>query len=130
MLNLLIALLSLITPENQLLQAQIRVESSFNTFALHKAENSKGLLQIRPIVLDDIEQFYKIKIAHKECYNPKIAIWIWQTYLDLWISRQNLPNTLENRARIWNGGPSGWKKQSTLKYWNKIQANLIIGELK
>ena len=32
--------------------------------------------------------------------------------------------TYEVYARIWNGGPDGWKKRSTLKYWKKVKKEL------
>jgi len=32
--------------------------------------------------------------------------------------------TNEKLARNWNGGWSGYKKQSTLKYWHKVKAQL------
>jgi len=30
--------------------------------------------------------------------------------------------TDERAARIWNGGPTGYKKQSTVKYWNNVKS--------
>lgn len=30
--------------------------------------------------------------------------------------------SLERIARNWNGGPSGYKKDSTLPYWNKVES--------
>lgn len=32
--------------------------------------------------------------------------------------------TLEIYARIWNGGAYGWRKQSTLKYWEKVKKEM------
>jgi len=32
--------------------------------------------------------------------------------------------TMEDIARIWNGGPNGYKKPSTVKYWNRIQSRM------
>ena len=34
------------------------------------------------------------------------------------------PVTDEDRARIWNGGPNGYKKQATVKYWKKVKEHL------
>ena len=36
-------------------------------------------------------------------------------------SRLGRPVTDEDRARIWNGGPNGYKKRATLKYWEKVR---------
>jgi hypothetical protein len=35
--------------------------------------------------------------------------------------------TLEVLARIWNGGPRGWQKMATGKYWAKVKAVLEDG---
>ncbi len=32
--------------------------------------------------------------------------------------------TDEDRARIWNGGPNGYKKKATIKYWLKVKKEL------
>lgn len=32
--------------------------------------------------------------------------------------------TAETYARIWNGGPDGWKKRSTVKYWKKVKKEI------
>jgi len=32
--------------------------------------------------------------------------------------------TIEDYARIWNGGPNGYKIQATVKYWNKVKKEL------
>ena len=41
------------------------------------------------------------------------------------IIRQNTDNpTDEILARNWNGGWKGYKKKSTLKYWNKVRKEL------
>lgn len=30
----------------------------------------------------------------------------------------------EEKARKWNGGPSGHRNKATIKYWEKVKANL------
>ena len=40
--------------------------------------------------------------------------------------RLGRPVTLEDIARIHNGGPNGYKKQSTIPYWKKVQCLLRI----
>jgi len=32
--------------------------------------------------------------------------------------------TDEDRARIWNGGPMGWRNKATIGYWNKVKKHL------
>jgi hypothetical protein len=37
--------------------------------------------------------------------------------------------TLEDKARIWNGGPGGWKKSATIVYWAKVQKAIRRNEM-
>jgi hypothetical protein len=38
--------------------------------------------------------------------------------------RLGRPVTDQDRARIWNGGPNGYKKKATLGYWAKVRKEL------
>jgi len=40
------------------------------------------------------------------------------------------PVTYEVLARIHNGGPLGWKKEATVKYWLKVKAEMEKGGAK
>lgn len=46
----------------------------------------------------------------------------WQHYATF--ERLGHKPTFEDKARIHNGGPDGWKKASTLKYWHKVKTVL------
>lgn len=47
-----------------------------------------------------------------------------QAYMDRYATERRLghPATDEDIARIHNGGPNGYRKPSTVKYWRKIRA--------
>ena len=51
---------------------------------------------------------------------------VMQAYMDRYATEARLghPATDEDIARIHNGGPYGFRKSSTLKYWEKVQAYL------
>lgn len=51
-----------------------------------------------------------------EAYARRIVLAYLSRYCKVW--------TDENVARIHNGGPSGGKRQSTVKYWRKVEKNL------
>lgn len=40
------------------------------------------------------------------------------------VRRLGRPVTDQDRARIWNGGPNGYKKTATIKYWTKVRKEL------
>jgi hypothetical protein len=60
--------------------------------------------------------------------DPRAARRMWDLYLDFygreyWRQTGRTP-TDEVYARIWNGGPQGWKRASTLPYWRQVRAAL------
>lgn len=46
----------------------------------------------------------------------------WTHYGKVYAARTGKPVTYEVLARIHNGGPYGWKKPSTKRYWAKVKA--------
>ena len=54
----------------------------------------------------------------RDDYSQKIV----KRYLAIYATQDRLgrPPTDEDRARIWNGGPNGYKKKATESYWDKI----------
>lgn len=58
----------------------------------------------------------KYEDVRDEDYARRIVIAYLSRYCKTW--------TDENVARIHNGGPSGHKKKSTIKYWREVRAKL------
>lgn len=80
-----------------------------------------GVLQIRVEVVKDVNRVYRTRYVHRDALDPKKSFEICRLYLSYWGRHYeketgNKP-TDEVLARIWNGGPRGWKKKSTRKYW-------------
>ena len=105
-----------------LVDALILVESSGNPNAFNKKENACGCLQIRPIMLREVNRILRKQNNDKrftkedrwDCGLSQEMFYIWRNY-----HHENSSN--EVVARNWNGGPRGYKKQSTEHYWNKVQ---------
>lgn len=69
-----------------------------------------------------------------DAYDKRTSEEIALLYLTYW-GKEYTRNTgkipsYEQYARIWNGGPKGWKKASTLEYWKKVRKLVIIEESK
>jgi hypothetical protein len=98
------------------------VESSGNPKAFNKKENACGCLQIRPIMLREVNQILRKQGLEKrftkedrwDCGKSKEMFYIWRNFY-----HENSSD--EVIARNWNGGPRGYKKQSTEHYWHKVQ---------
>ena len=111
-----------------LLEALIQVESKGNENAVgdkHLSRPSVGVLQLRPIMVREVNRIlkkHKVKKKYtlEDRYSKEKSIemfYIWQSY-------HHLNDSDEVIARCWNGGPKGWKRNSTLHYWNKVQSEI------
>ena len=103
--------------QDSLIDAIIYVESRGDSMAYNKREDAVGVLQIRPIMLREVNRllgYDKYKLSDrwniaksKEMFN---------------IVKANIKNpTNERVARVWNGGYNGNNKKATLPYWYKVK---------
>lgn len=128
---LLLALALAVTPvqgqvSDGLIAALTQVESNGKANAIGDSGRAKGILQVWQVVIVDVNRAYGTRYTHDDAFNPVAARDICRKYIDLYATSKRLGRAVtdEDRARIWNGGPSGWKKPSTLKYWAKVKAAL------
>nr|BAR33780.1 lysozyme [uncultured Mediterranean phage uvMED] len=108
-----------------LLAVLIMMESSGDSLAIGDDGRSVGILQIGTMVVDDVNRVYQTKYTYEDRYKANVSKDLCRWYLS-WYGRakrigEEKHNTYEAYARIWNGGPDGWKKESTQKYWDKFQ---------
>lgn len=104
----------------ELVEAIHMVESSGRTGAGIIGDNGKaiGPLQIHKVCwLDAVEYDKSIGGSYQDCHKLDYAKKVFNAY----IKRYGKGKTLEQQARIWNGGPKGHKKQATIKYWQKVK---------
>ena len=113
---------------DKLLNALSIVESNNNPQAIRYGENSCGILQIRKICLDDVNRIYGTSYKHSDAFDPASARTIAKLYLKFYCKVYEKETGFkaddEVASRIWNGGPDGWRKNSTKKYWNKVKKHL------
>ena len=104
--------------------AAIRVvESNNNPNAVGDNGNAIGIYQIWDSYWKDATEFSGIGGTYKDCYNPQYADKIVRSYMKRYATKKRLGReaTMEDIARIHNGGPNGYKKSATDKYWNKVK---------
>lgn len=105
-----------------LVEALIHVESRGNSKAFNKKEDAAGCLQIRPIMVREVNRILRKQKSKQRfsledrwnCDTSKEMFYIWKNY-----HHSNSNN--ETIARNWNGGPHGYKNPKTEHYWNKVQ---------
>ena len=119
---------SIIT-DGDLLNALIFIESRGNDSAIgdrHLVGNEAvGALQIRPIMVREINRICKIIGSHerftlKDRFDRDKSIHMFM----IWREFHHLDSSPEKIARNWNGGPKGYKISRTEKYWLKVQKQL------
>ena len=118
-----------IIEDGDLLTALIFVESRGNDSAIgdrHLVGNEAvGALQIRPIMVREVNRICKIigshqRFALKDRFDRDKSVHMFL----IWKEFHHKDSSPEKIARNWNGGPKGYKKNRTVKYWNKIEKQL------
>jgi len=111
-----------------LIAALILVESGGNSNAVGDQGRAIGVLQVHRAVVTDVNRLYGTKYSHQQMANPVKARQVAALYLQYWgrayerqTGKRPSPEVL---ARIWNGGPTGWQKKSTLPYWRKVRQRI------
>ena len=120
-------LLQLTTQQQELVDAIIMVESSGNDEAVGDNGNAIGCLQIWKIYHTDAIERSDIGGSYKDCYDRAYAIKVFDAYMrryarEAWTDPRQF--NAERVARIHNGGPRGYRKQATQKYWKKVLTEL------
>lgn len=120
----------IITPKpiDELINALIHVESRGIDSAIgdkHLKEPSVGVLQIRPIMVREVNRICKKKglkeqFTLKDRFDREKSIHMFM----IWKGYYHKDSNFEAIARSWNGGPR-WKTiKRTEKYWAKVEQQL------
>jgi len=108
-----------------LIQAMIMVESRGNDSAYHKGEKAAGCLQIRPIMVREVNRILGIQKSELE-YTLEDR-WSREKSIEMFHivnNHHNKNSTYEEIARAWNGGPNWAEKSLTKRYWKRVQKQL------
>lgn len=112
------------SPNDLLIEAIIFVESSGNDSAYCKVEDAVGCLQIRRVMVREVNRILKkqkkdTRYKMGDRWNREKSIEMFNIYTDYYSLE-----TPEEIARAWNGGPKGSTKNATIRYWNKVKNKL------
>lgn len=102
-----------------LLSALIAVESGGNDRAKGR-HGELGALQIKPIMVRDVNRIMGTSYTHAQVTNRATATFIANAYFARY--GRNLSD--ESLARIWQGGPRGHLKSSTRAYGKRVMRAL------
>jgi ABC-type Mn2+/Zn2+ transport system ATPase subunit len=99
------------------------IESGGNDLAVGDNGMSLGCLQLTEAYVQDASEHANIDWVHNDAFNRQKSIDIFNAYMSRYATPKRLgrPVTVEDIVRIHNGGPNGYKKQTTKKYWQKVK---------
>lgn len=105
----------------RLIPALIRHESGGDAKAIGDQGRAWGILQIHSEMAAECSRLSGKKFTHKDAFNPQKSKEMCRIFLNAY-SDEN--TSIEDMARMWNGGPSGDDKRATVGYWNMIKQYL------
>lgn len=124
--------LNLVTTKRDLtplVNALMWVESRCDTSAYCKREDAVGVLQIRPIMVKEVNRVLSLQGSSyiytlEDRWSKDKSIQMFNVIADYY----HETSSYEKIARCWNGGPKGLQKKQTQKYWRKVQKRLKYNE--
>jgi len=102
-----------------LLSALIQIESGGNDQARGK-HGELGALQIKSIMVRDINRIMGTHYAHQQVTNRAVSIFIAESYF----AHYGKHLSDESLARLWQGGPKALKRSSTRAYGKRVMRKL------
>lgn len=96
-------------------------------------KTSQNIYQITERFVDDVNRIStEEKFVYSDRYDRKrsermMEIY-WVYYAARYIDATGRDPTWETLARIHNGGPDGWKKYATKRYWRRVKELLPGGK--
>lgn len=111
---------------NKLIDALIIVESNGDEKAVGDNGHAIGILQLHKEYVDDVNRIYSTNYRWPEdAISKQRSGGICRYYLFHYGRHYEATTgnkvTYEILAKIHNGGPNGWMKLSTQKYWEKVE---------
>ena len=99
------------------------VESGGRTNVVGDHGKAFGPLQIHQAALTDYERWTGQRVTLDQCRSMTTSRAVCAAYLAHYATAARIgrPVTDEDRARVWNGGPNGWRKSATVAYWRKFE---------
>lgn len=109
-----------------LLPALVAVESG-GDWSKVGAAGERGGLQITTVCIADVNRIYGTSFTQDDAYDPVQAKAICVAYLSHYGRGHE---SLEELARIWNKGPTGYRDPRSEPYWAKVRTYLNAAQPK
>lgn len=103
------------------LMAIMRYESNFDTKAINYKEDAQGILQIRPVMVNEANRILK-ELGRMERFELQDRLDSLKS-VRIYYTVQNYHNPTgnpETSAKLWNGGTTKYIPQTEI-YWNEVK---------
>ena len=99
----------------------------------NNGQTSKNVYQITRQYVDDVNRIsdneaFLYDDRNDRAKSERMMEIYWLYYARRYLDQTGRGPTWETLARIHNGGPDGWKKYGTKKYWRRVKNFLPGGE--
>lgn len=84
---------------------------------------SLGPLQISKAAWTDVAKDGEV---YQDCTKLEYSLMVFRRYMLRYATPRRLGHvaTNEDKARIWNGGPNGYRKGATTGYWSRVKSEM------
>lgn len=102
-------------------RAMIQVESGGDPYVVGDGGRAIGPLQIHRAYWIDATRLLGVDWPYSDARNPVKAVVACRAYTSHYAKQYKRPWSPETIARIHNGGPRGWEKPATIRYYRKVR---------
>lgn len=102
-----------------LFESICKVESNNNPNAVGDNGKAVGIVQIHPIMVDDVN---RIIGSRRYSLADRTSVTKSREMFEIYINHYGKGLSDSDKARIWNGGPRGHRKECTKAYALKVSA--------
>lgn len=128
----LVAASAMQLPATTLYDAIAYVESRGIDCSVGDNGKAVGRYQLHKVYVDDVNRIADAQYTYADRTNPIKSLEMVKIYIghysDVYTMETGLPATDEIKARIHNGGPYGYRKDSTLNYWKEVKEAMKHGQ--
>lgn len=96
------------------------VETACNPASIGDNGKAVGIVQIHPAVVADVNHIAGTNLTLEDRNLVKLSWYMFRKYLEHYSRDGELDNP-QVLTRMWNGGPRGWMKPSTVGYWKRVE---------
>jgi hypothetical protein len=112
----------------KLVAALIIIESGGDDSAIGDKGKAVGCLQIHPVMVNDCNRILAQRgsetvYTQADRWDRAKSIAMCRLFIEHYCIKTRIGRapTMEDAARMWNGGPNGWRYTSTENYWEKVK---------